>query len=229
VSQFGVNNFVVSDPVVQVLCGEFTGPGSTAMAVEIGNAPTCWGVQRWEVFSFTGGAWQLTFDREEFVSGSLVAVGSDIRVTTPVFIKGDSRCTPSGGTSTRTWHWTGTRFVAGPGTIKRPKVVSRYSFQTPSHNIFCDMGDEDTVYCTSKHRPHTASLDSKGHVTICNGRKCLGPGHATPTNGLPVLEYGQRDEYARFVCRSEKRGLTCTPKGRSRGFRISSAEVKRVG
>jgi hypothetical protein len=214
---------------VQVLCGPFTGAGSNAMAVEVGNSPTCWGVQRWVVFSLTDGAWKLAFDQSEFVLGPLVAVGGDLRVTTPVFVKGDSRCLPSGGTSTRTWHWNGMSFVAGPETIKRPKVVKLYEFQTPDHNVICDVGDEDIVFCTSRNRPHTASMDTKGHVTICNGRKCLGSGAPRSPRGLPVLAYGQRDEQSGYRCRSEKNGVTCTSQGRSKGFRISAAAVTRVG
>ena len=58
VNQNDLNNFLLQDPVQQVLCGSFTGPDSEAMVVAIG-APTCWGTQRWAVFRFSGGAWEL--------------------------------------------------------------------------------------------------------------------------------------------------------------------------
>ena len=58
VAEHGPNPFVVDDPVTQVLCGPFTGPGSTAMAVTIGNTPTCWPVQVWALFNYVDGAWR---------------------------------------------------------------------------------------------------------------------------------------------------------------------------
>src|SRR5262249_48836907 len=75
--QYHLNDFSLPNPVLQVLCGPFTGPGSEAMAITIG-APTCWSPQRWAVFSFSGGAWKLVLDQHKFIF-PLVAVGSDIR------------------------------------------------------------------------------------------------------------------------------------------------------
>jgi hypothetical protein len=112
VEEHHLNDFVLPNPVVQLLCGTFTGPGSEAMAITIG-APTCWGTQQWAVFRFTKGDWRLVLHRRAFIF-PLVAVGADIRERTPVFRQGDGRCTPSGGSHARIWHWNGTRFVAGP-------------------------------------------------------------------------------------------------------------------
>lgn len=217
----------VSDPINQVLCGAFTGPGSDAMAVAL-SAPTCWGAQEWLVFTFTNGVWTEVLDRHEFIF-PLVGAGDDIRVTTPVFAIGDPRCVPSGGKSTRLWHWNGTQFVAGPATITRPRIVHRASFQTPDHTTACNLVDEDTAYCATGNRPHVATLDSSGRVNICRGRNCLGPTHTVHTRGLPVLEYGQSDVVGLHICRSAKTGLRCTMTHRRRGFRISAAAVSKIG
>lgn len=218
----------VSDPINQVLCGQFTGPGSDAMAVSL-SAATCWGAQEWLVFTFTNGAWSKVLDQHEFIY-PLVATGEDIRVTAPVFAIGDPRCVPTGGKSTRTWHWTGRRFVAGPATITRPNTVTRFDFQTPDHNTSCDLGDEDTAYCASNHQPHIAAVDPAGHVTICRGLRCLGPSHRAYPSGKPVLEYGQTDVTPLYICRSTRAALTCTLKHRRRGFRIvPNGNVSQIG
>src|SRR5437879_13782719 len=94
------------------------------MAITIG-APTCWGTQRWVVFGFTGGVWQLVLDQRRFIF-PLVAVGSDIRETTPVFRPGDARCLPSGGSHARIWHWDGTRLAPGAWTqVTKGKVITQ--------------------------------------------------------------------------------------------------------
>jgi hypothetical protein len=217
----------VPDPVGPVLCGQFTGRGSDAMAVGL-LAPTCWGIQQWAVFTFADGAWKRVLDRSEFIY-RLAAVGDEIRVTMPVFAIGDPRCVPTGGKSTRLWHWNGVRLVAGPPTITRPKIVHRYEFQTPDHNTACNLADDDTAYCASTNRPHVAAVDSAGHVHICRGRRCLGPSHRAYTKGLPVLEYGQSDVTSLYVCRSEKAALTCIRKSDRRGFRSSPSSVTQIG
>jgi hypothetical protein len=112
VNQYHLNLFLLPQPVAQVLCGPFTGPSSKAMAVTIGAA-TCWNVQSWAVFRFSAGTWKLVFDDFAFIF-PLVAVGADIKETTPVFRSTDPRCVPSGGKRARVWHWNGTKLTAGP-------------------------------------------------------------------------------------------------------------------
>lgn len=132
VERFGLNNFIVDDPVEQVLCGPFAGEGSEAMAITIGSAPTCWPVQRWAVARYVGGDWQLVLDRYAFLSAPLVAVGGDLREATPAFRIGDPRCVPSAGTHTRTWHWDGARLVAGPWDADRDgKPLKQFAFIDP--------------------------------------------------------------------------------------------------
>jgi len=101
-------------PVARVLCGAFAGPGSQAM-VAIFARGTCLPNFGWAVFSFTGGAWQLVTNGSHpgFVI-ALVAVGSDLRETVPIWRKSDLLCNPTGGTKARGWHWDETRPVAGP-------------------------------------------------------------------------------------------------------------------
>ena len=132
------------NPIAQLLCGPFAGPGSDAMAITI-RAPTCWGVQRWAIFRFTQGDWRLALDRIAFIF-PLVVVGADIRETTPVFRPGDARCLPTGGKRARTWHWSGTRFTAGPWKQVTPgaaaPAIPGFSgfFKLPSGNVVCGYG-----------------------------------------------------------------------------------------
>ena len=143
-----LNGFLLPNPVAQLLCGPFTGPGSDAMAVTIGPAPTCWPIQNWAVFRFAQGVWQLVLDQPAYLDGPLVAVGSEIRETTAVHRRGDSRCIPSGGTHARIWRWNGKRLVAGPWKQVKPANTSAPGtgasksgyFKTPSGNIQCDYG-----------------------------------------------------------------------------------------
>ena len=132
--------------LAQFLCGSFTGPGSEAMLIAFG-APTCWPIQGFAVFSRSGGQWHLVLRRSDFVEPPLVAVGSDIRETSPVYRAGDPRCLPSGGTHARVWHWNGTQLAAGPwrqvkkGAARTPSGTARTRsgyLRTPSGNIECD-------------------------------------------------------------------------------------------
>jgi hypothetical protein len=227
VQQHRLNSFDLPNPVRQVLCGPFTGDGSEAMAVTIG-APTCWPVQRWAVFRFAGGAWQLVFDRSEFVSPPLVAVGGDIRVTTPVYRHGDARCLPSGGTEARTWHWDGARFVAGAPRQVRPAALTPISFLSPSGNIACSIGDVAQfrgVRCQSGRRPQSVRLNLNGRLTICRALRC---GFCGCSEGLQVLGYGKGVSVGRFSCRSLRTGMRCVVTASGRGFLINRSAITPV-
>jgi hypothetical protein len=78
--------------VAQLLCGQFTGPGSDAMVVAFA-APTCWPLQGWAVFTFSGGDWRRVLLRRGVFVYPLKVVGGDIRETEPVPRAGDARCT----------------------------------------------------------------------------------------------------------------------------------------
>jgi hypothetical protein len=130
----------------QLLCGEFTGRGSDAMAIAF-TAPTCWPLQGWAVFRFVDGDWKLALLRRGVFIFRLQAVGGDIRETEPVRRPGDPRCIPSGGKRARIWHWNGSGLAAGPWK-QVGKAPARPSpppsglpgvghFKSPSGNIVC--------------------------------------------------------------------------------------------
>jgi hypothetical protein len=224
-----VNIFDLPDPVRQVLCGPFTGPGSNAMAVTIG-APTCWGIQNWAVFRFTAGDWQLVLNQPAYLVPPLVAVGSDIQETTAVHRSGDPRCFFKGGTHARIWHWDGTQLVAGPWKqVAKGEPITRI-FYTPSKNIYCSLGDSSDyrgVTCVSFKAPQSVKMDASGTLKICHGRRCLGCGCAP--EDIPTLGYGSQITAGRFRCRSQQSGVTCTVIQSGKGFLISRAGVRPVG
>jgi len=104
------------DPVSQVLCGAFAGKGSRAMAVTLA-IPACGRTGGWVVFRWNGRAWRVLLKRTG--GADLAAVGTTIRETMFVFKSGDKHCSPTGGTRSRVWHWTGRRLLAGPWKRKR--------------------------------------------------------------------------------------------------------------
>jgi hypothetical protein len=231
VNEHHLNNFLLPNPVAQLLCGSFTGPGSEAMAVAIG-APTCWGRQRWAVFNFTGGAWQLVLDEVQWIF-ELKAIGADIRERSPVSRAGDPRCLPSGGSHARLWHWDGTKLVAGPWkrvTQGEPKARGFYS---PSKNIYCGMSDNSTfrgVDCASYKPPQKATMDVAGRVTICRDRGTRNRCNiGNPGEGTPTLGYGRQITVGRFRCLSRQSGVRCTLIRSGTGFLINRAGVRRVG
>jgi hypothetical protein len=246
VEQYRLNGFLLPNPVAQLLCGPFTGPGSKAMAITIG-APTCWGVQRWAVLRFTQGDWQLVLDRNAFIF-PLVAVGADIRETTPVFRSGDPHCIPSGGSHARIWHWNGSRLVAGPWTQVTPADSYRNgSFKTPSSNIVCDYfihigsrASESNLGCVIKsglrpappRRPcqdggyagDRVFLGVTGPVRVPS---CAGdPGAYVNVDTARVLGYGKTWSGGGIRCTSAVAGLTCRNK-EGHGFFLSRESWRR--
>jgi hypothetical protein len=232
VKQHRLNPFLLQKPVAQVLCGPFTGPGSKAMAVTI-LAPTCAPIQNWAVFSFRGGAWRLVLKRSEFVMPPLVAAGSDIRETVPVYRTGDNRCNPTGGTKTVTWHWNGSRFTAT--NSKQPQQL--VTFLSADRKVWCIFSNlpQPNVSCggppptaqTPPPQAHAATLTRSGALTICNASVCFQNWDAS----VPVLRIGQTSELYDLRCRSATNGITCTVTAGARkgkGFRINAAGVTRV-
>lgn len=224
-----VNIFILPDPVQEVLCGPFTGPGSEAMAITIG-APTCWPIQNWAVFRFTAGDWQLVLNTPAYLVPPLVAVGSDIRETTAVARPGDSRCFPTGGTHARIWSWDGTRLVAGPWKqVTKGKVITE-TFRTPSKNIICSLGDSSDflgVSCVSFNAPQRVKMDANGRLKIRYGRRYV-IGCGCVPEGIPTLGYGKQITVGRFRCLSQPSGVTCTVIRSGKGFLISRTGVRRV-
>jgi hypothetical protein len=245
VNQYHLNNFLLPDPVGQVLCGSFTGPASQAMAVPI-LAPTCWGIQQWAVFSFDGSAWQLVLDQLRFIF-PLVAVGSDIRERSPVFRAGDPRCLPSGGSHWRLWHWDGSKLVAGPWSKPTggQNKLTEGGFKTPSGNIFCNYhrlgGHTPSLLCAIRSgiKPPaprkgpgcTRALWPGIYPTgkaFWYGSTC--PGHDEPQGPVPdlakkILHYGASWSWNGMHCTSKFAGLTCRNKS-GHGFFMSRARTR---
>jgi hypothetical protein len=234
VEQHRLNSFQLPNPIRQVLCGSFTGPGSEAMAVTIG-APTCWPVQRWAVFRFTGTSWQLVLDQTSFINPPLLAVGSDIQETGPVYRQGDARCLPSGGTRARVWHWDGTQLVAGPWkqvTAGTPEPRKRKVFRSPSGNIRCALWDEGapSADCWSVDAPQLVRMDAAGRLKICRGTRCTGADCGCIQGfDYPRLAYGRTVTFAPFRCASLRSGVRCTVIRTGKGFLIHRSGLRRIG
>jgi hypothetical protein len=217
--------------VAQVLCGEFAGPGSDAMAIAFA-APTCWSPQGWAVFRFTDGGWRLVLQKVRGFIFPLVAVGRTIRETAPVFRPGDPRCLPSGGKHTRDWKWDGRRLVAGPWRQTQPPAgptaptnPTRGWFETPSGNIQC-LGIGNLVQCgirsgfkpTTRRRPDCTPYDRIGlrasgrpdlGGSICPGEDEGDAGPYTEPGVSWKLGYGRTWTGRGVRCTSAMAGLTC--------------------
>jgi hypothetical protein len=239
-----LNGFLLPNPVVQLLCGPFTGPGSQAMVATIGAA-TCWSPQSWAVFSFDGSSWKLVHFQPAFLLSLVVVNGTDLRETTPIFRSGDPRCLPSGGSHARVWHWDGSRLAAGAykrvskgktkakAKAKATRTVA--TFYSPSRNISCEMNDGRAgvgsyVSCQSWKRPQSVKMGLDGRAKVCHDAStttshCLG----NPGEHTPVLGYGRHISLRHFRCSSAQAGVTCTVIKTGKGFRISRTDVKRIG
>lgn len=223
------------NPIARVLCGAFAGPGSEAMVAIFARA-ICLPNYGWAAFRFTGGEWQLVPNGSQthFVS-ALVAVGSDLRETVPIWRPGDGPCNPTGGTKARTWHWDGTRLVAGTWMQVTKGEPEPRAFYSPSGGIQCGMGDARGyrgVDCHShtQGRPliyHAVKMDARGRLKTCNGSaaRC----RIGDIGDNPRLGYGRQITVGRFRCLSLKIGVRCTVIRSGKGFLISRAGVKRVG
>jgi hypothetical protein len=230
----GVDPILGKTPISQVLCGPFLGPGSQGMVASVAVPTGCGGSLEWAVFRFTSGNWQVVMVRKN--GAFLSPVGSNIREKVGAPRSGDPHCSPSAWKS-RIWHWNGSRFVASPWKVTSssksgPKTVHLFYVRSPSHNLWCDVGDEGKAYCVSKDLPHSATLALDGTLRICNGRRCVANNNLFKA-GTPVLAYGQRDEQGGYRCKSEQSGISCTVilagKGYAKGFLINGAGVRRVG
>jgi hypothetical protein len=225
----------IPNPVNAVLCGGVLGPGSKTMVVSLASGGTSVPFEGWAVFRLAGAEWQLVLRQNN--GAQISAAGNDIRETRGVSRPGDPRCCPSGGTEARLWHWNGTRFGASPwrqATRAKPgpTTVHLFYINSPSRNIWCDVGDEDMVFCVSRTLPHSATLRIDGTVRICSGRRCVGSTKPFKPGGDPILEYGQQDVQSAYSCKSEQVGITCTVRSgraRGKGFLINRDGVTRVG
>lgn len=236
----------VSNPVAQVLCGAFAGPGSQAMAASLA-IPSCGRTAGWVVFRRTGATWQLVLERNN--GADLDAVGSGIRETQFVLRPGDAHCFPTGGTRSRTWRWNGTRFTSGAWKQSKPASPATPSrslpngyLKTPSGNIVCIEWLDSrppSVGCRIKSglRPPPATdrpgcprtsdvaLGATGKATVGGRSICRGEdeGDAGPLayEGVArVLAYGRTWSGGGIRCASASTGLTCRNKS-GHGFFLS--------
>jgi hypothetical protein len=185
----------------------------------------------WAAFRFTGGEWQLVPNGSHpgFVI-ALVALGSDLRETVPIWRKGDLMCDPTGGTKARSWHWDGSSLVAGPWKQLTKGEPEPRAFHSPSGNIECGLADDRMhalVECWSFRPPQKVKLYPRGRLTICRGSEARCKiGNA---GEVPTLGYGRQITVGRFRCLSRRSGMRCTVIRSGKGFLFSRAGVKRVG
>ena len=228
----------VSHQVEQVMCGAFTGPGSTAIAVSF-HYLGCIPLSHWAVFAKNASSgWRLVLARSD-VGARLSPAGSGIRATWVVFRPGDPHCIPSGGERTRIWRWDGQRLVGGPTTESKPPTsgggssasARRVFFSSPSRNLQCliavNPGDKSTAYCQSWNLPQHVTLAANGALSICHGQGC--PGNHGEGEVYPTLAYGQHRAAGPFRCDSLTTGVRCVVASSGKGFLIDSRTVTRIG
>jgi hypothetical protein len=248
VKQLGLGNAGdpnVPNPVAQVLCGAFFGPGSQAMVASL-SIPSCGRTAGWVVFRRAGGTWQLALSRTN--GADLDVVGSGVRETMFVLRAGDAHCFPTGGTRSRIWRWNGTRFTAGAWKLTKAAAPSASAalpsgyLKTPSGNIACVywLGTAPpSIGCRIKSglkpeprtdrpgcpRTDDVSLRVTGKPTIGGRSICRGEdeGDAGPFAFEAVarmLAYGQSWNGGGLRCTLAATGLTCRNKS-NHGFFLS--------
>jgi hypothetical protein len=104
------NAGTVQQPVAQVLCGAFLGPGSSAMVVSL-STPGCGTSIGWVLYAQTAAGWRKRYQNN---SGAFFAkAGMRLRAWQGVLAANDPHCFPSSWRS-RLWHWNGSRMVPAP-------------------------------------------------------------------------------------------------------------------
>ena len=111
--------------------------------------------------------------------------------------------------------------------------VAPIGFQSPSHNIFCQLLEDDaqaTLRCdimeatVTAPRPRDCDLEYGKGFEISNARGRPGEricfGDTMADRSLPVLAYGAVWQRRGFTCTSEQTGVTCFNAER-RGFSLS--------
>lgn len=240
VNQNRLNDFLLAQPVVQLICGPFTGPRSQAMLVTIGAA-TCWSPQQWAVFRYTGGAWRLVTDKHRFIVSPVRASGAgDLIVTSPVSRPGDSRCDLTGGTLTQTWHWNGSKFVVVAAKRAPPPVHAiEFYASTAGLNVGCEIDDSTVVnggrvYCSaySSTELRTAVLNGTGQIVACTQPSQASTGPCPQGNlGAPIPTYttGKSIVLGGYRCQVLQTGLQCTSIATGKGFLFGPTSVTPVG
>ena len=235
----------VSDPVAQVLCGAFAGPGSQAMVASLA-IPSCGRTAGWVVFRRSGATWQLVMERNN--GADLDAVGPGIRETQFVLRPTDAHCFPTGGTRSRTWRWNGARFVSNDWKYSKPATATPPPagasalgfFKSPSGNILCGYSQSSTrtnlgcvVQSGLKPQPAarrpgcsppiTVALRATGRAFVTDETCSGADAPETPYVGsgiAKVLPYGTSWSGGGLRCTSESVGLTCRNRS-GHGFFLS--------
>jgi hypothetical protein len=115
--------------------------------------------------------------------------------------------------------------------------VSPRSFVTPGKNVSCELGLDrhvpgpvTYVFCLayragSPYRTAVAvRMTGAAQLTVCHGLRCISNGP-----GRPTLKVGHSIRLGPFICTSLRRGVRCMVTRLHRGFRLSTAGLKRVG
>jgi hypothetical protein len=219
-------------PVLGVLCGAFTGPGSRAMVVTLssgGSIP----VLGWAVLRLVGGSWHVVLKHDIGGFEKLTAAGGDFRETQPKFRKGDPLCCASGGIESRIWHWNGRAFTAGQWSVvtpAAPKTGEAIIF-SPAAPTSCWLKDNGTsagswVFCW------LGADTSKSHAKLgADGQLDTSSAPALPLGlGGPSTRYGNHLDVGRFRCSSAPAGFTCIVIATGVGFLFGpTGGVTRVG
>lgn len=237
-----IDAFMLDDPLLRFLCGPFTGPGSNAVAIETGPAPTCWPVQHWGVFTYRNGRWEKALQIWDYLDGPIEAVGGDLRVVTAEHLDPatEPRCGFAGGTVATLWHWDGTKFVAGePVVVKPPEPRTGAIFNTPRGlGVQCWLGDSSShvgITCFSvRTRPklyiQRATMGANGRAKFCRdrtGRHGCNIGNSGE-DPVPDYKYGDEVTVGRFRCRVLRSGVRCVVTKTGKGFVISRTRAARV-
>ena len=235
-----LNPFFLPHPIVQLICGPFTGSRSQAMLVTIGAA-TCWTPQQWAVFRFTGGAWHLVADKHVFIFPPVRARRGDLTVTSPVARPGDSRCNPTGGKLAKTWHWNGRRFVViASKRTPPPTHVLEFYDRGLSRVVGCEIDDSTVVRgggqveCTSYNSTvvQKAVLNGSGRVVVCS-QPIKGTSDPCQLGNLgdrvPAYGVGKSIVLAGFRCQVLQAGVECTVIASGKGFLFGPSDVTPVG
>jgi hypothetical protein len=223
VKRLGLSDVSATYPVFTVLCGAFTGTGSQDMVVSIAGLENV-GMLYWAVFRWSGSNWQLVMKQRHVAT--LTTAGSDIRETQSIYRDSDPRCCPSGGTKTRVWHWSGSRFLAGAWEQKQ----TTDAFFSPSRNIFCWMDDDGQkvgVGCQTWNPPQRlVKMGAEGGLKI---RSVPASQCGCVPDGPRTLAYGKQVTVGRYRCESQQMGMRCTVIRSGKGFLINRDGVTRVG
>jgi len=218
-------------PVGQLLCGAFAGPGSRGMAATSAHG-VCVPFTGWAVFRYQKGSWRLVPGGNQPTLGSTISRAGTTIVEHGLFQRGNESICLASGKRSRVWHWNGSRLVADAWATELPTgTVQQYDFYSPDRKVWCQISKNgkspSDLFCGTKDYMHSATL--KSVVTVCHAPAndvCL-------QNWNPdaeVLGLGQKLTLNGFRCSTEADAVTCAAVATGKGFRISSAgEITRLG